>query len=127
MRILGLRHFAYFCVMKRSNKLVSKDFVGSVHYSSSDNIFYGRIDGITDLVTFEGDNVIALKLAFEEAVDDYVALCDQLGKTPFKSFKGSFNVRLTPQLHAKAFKQATLRGQSLNQYVLEAIEKQVVE
>ena len=34
--------------------LTYKDFVGSVHYSTDDEIFFGKIEGIDDLVTFEG-------------------------------------------------------------------------
>ena len=34
--------------------LTYKDFIGSVHFSSEDSVFFGRIEGINDLVTFEG-------------------------------------------------------------------------
>ena len=30
-----------------------KKFIGSVHFSGYDEIFYGKIEGINDLVTFE--------------------------------------------------------------------------
>ncbi|KJU84966.1 HicB family protein [Candidatus Magnetobacterium bavaricum] len=43
-------------------------------------MFYGRIEAIDDLVTFEGDSVDDLKTAFHEAVDDYLLLCDEVGK-----------------------------------------------
>lgn len=49
----------------------------------------------------------------------------ELEKDPLKSFKGSFNVRIAPELHSKAYKTASLSGKSLNQFVQEAIEKQV--
>jgi predicted HicB family RNase H-like nuclease len=34
-----------------------KGFIGSVHFSADDGIFYGKIEGITDLITFEGESV----------------------------------------------------------------------
>jgi len=37
-----------------SNILEYKDFIGSVNYSDEDECFYGKIEGINDLVTFEG-------------------------------------------------------------------------
>jgi predicted HicB family RNase H-like nuclease len=40
--------------------------------SAADEIFYGKIEGVTDLVTFEGDSVTALQSAFQESVDAYV-------------------------------------------------------
>ncbi len=104
-----------------------KDVIASVHFHAEDEVFFGRIEGITDLVTFEGSSVQALKSAFEEAVDDYITLCEEVGKDPHKSFKGSFNVRIHPMLHRKAFEKATLHGMTLNQLVQTAIEKEVNE
>lgn len=107
------------------NRLTYKDFIGSVQYSGADEVFFGKIEGINDLVTFEGDSVRGLKLAFQEAVDDYLQLCKETGKEVFRSFKGSFNVRLDSQLHAQLFERASLQGVSLNQYVRMAIEEKL--
>jgi predicted HicB family RNase H-like nuclease len=109
------------------DKMVFKDFIGTIHYSDDDQIFYGKIEGINDLVTFEGDNVKALKKAFEEAVEDYMILCEEINKDPKKSFKGSFNVRISPDLHSKAYNKALLEGKSLNQLVRDALEKEVLK
>ena len=108
-----------------TDKLKFNDFIGSVHFSSEDEVFYGRIEGINDLVTFEASTVNKLKKAFKEAVEDYIELCKETGKEAFKSFKGSFNVRLNPELHSKAFEHATLEGKTLNQFVKEAIEQKL--
>ena len=108
-----------------TDKLQHKDFIGSVHFSSEDEVFFGRIEGINDLVTFEGSTVEKLKRAFREAVEDYLVLCSETGKEVFKSFKGTFNVRLNPDLHSKAFEHATLEGKTLNQFVKEAIEQKL--
>ena len=62
-----------------------------------------------------------LKKAFKEAVEDYLDLCKETGKEVFKSFKGSFNIRLNPELHSKLFENATLEGKTLSQSVKEAI------
>jgi len=108
-----------------TDKLIFKDFIGTVHFSTKDSVFYGKIEGINDLITFEGESVSELKSAFEEAVDDYIALCQEVDKEPLKSFKGSFNIRIDPKLHSKAFKIAAMNGKSLNQFVSEAIKKEV--
>ncbi len=104
-----------------------KTFIGAVHYSGDDNVFYGKIEGINDLVTFEGKSVAELRKSFEEAVDDYLGLCAEAGKDPHKSFKGSFNVRISPDLHKRAFRSAAEEGISLNQFVQSAIEHEVRE
>lgn len=108
-----------------TNKLTYKQFIGSVQFSAEDEVFYGKIEGVNDLVTFEGETVKKLNKSFKEAVDDYVEICEEEGKEVFKSFKGSFNVRVNPELHSEAFKIASLSGKTLNQFVKEAIEEKI--
>jgi predicted HicB family RNase H-like nuclease len=48
-----------------------KKFIGSVRYSVVDDVFYGKLEGIDDLVVFKGDNVKELNSAFKQAVEDY--------------------------------------------------------
>ena len=107
------------------NVLEHKGYTGSVEFSNTDEIFFGKIVGIRDLVTFEADTVAKLKKAFKEAVEDYIATCKELGKDPDKEYKGSFNVRLKPKIHRlAAIRSATLK-MSLNQFVEKVIEKEI--
>ena len=101
-----------------------KDFIGSVHFSAEDDCFFGKIEGIDDLVTFEGRDVGELKRAFREAADDYIDLCRKAGKPVFKSYVGSFNIRMPAELHQKAARKSALLGISLNQLVQRAVEKE---
>ena len=105
--------------------IVYKDFVGSVHFNADDEVFFGKIEGIDDLVSFEGKTVAQLKKAFKEAVDDYLALCEESGKRIEKSYKGSFNVRISPDVHRKAKRLAIMKGVSLNQFIQKAVEEEV--
>jgi predicted HicB family RNase H-like nuclease len=98
-----------------------KEFIGSVHYSSEDEVFYGKLEGIEDHVSFEGDNVEDLQKAFREAINDYLEICSSTGKFPEKSYKGSFNIRIDPELHRKAARRSIELGLSLNQFVEKAI------
>jgi len=68
----------------KKDVLTYKDFFGSVHFDSDDQVFHGKIQGIEDLVTFEGTSVSELVQSFEEAVEDYLDLCNQTGKKPEK-------------------------------------------
>jgi predicted HicB family RNase H-like nuclease len=104
-----------------------KDFLGSVHYDDDDGRFVGRIEEIPDLVTFQGSSVEELREAFQNAVDDYVALCEATNRPFRRSFKGSFNVRVAPGLHRDAYRCAIESGLSLNQFVRQAIEHEVRE
>jgi len=101
------------------------DFIGSVHFSADDKVFYGKIEGINDLVTFEGTSVNELQKAFQEAVEDYIKICQETGKPIQKSYRGSFNVRIPPELHKKAVQRSLSLGISLNKLVQNAIENEV--
>jgi predicted HicB family RNase H-like nuclease len=105
--------------------LVHKGFIGSVHFDADGRTLFGKVEGVADLVTFEGKDVDELTQAFQDAVEDYLTLCKEAGKEPMKSFKGSFNVRIPPGLHVKAALRAAERKISLNQFVKEAIEVHV--
>ena len=107
------------------NMLNYKGFSGSVEYSANDECFFGKIIGTADLVTFEGESVVKLKKAFNEAVEDYLALCKEAGKEPQKTYKGSFNVRLTPELHRQTAVLAKKMSLSLNGFVEKAITDEI--
>ncbi len=74
-----------------------KGYFASVHFSAEDDIFYGKIIGINDLVSFEGTSVPELKATFYEAAEDYLEMCKEMNKDPDKMYKGSFNVRIPLQ------------------------------
>lgn len=103
-----------------------KDYIGSVHFSPDDKVFFGKIEGINDLVTFEGTTVDEIKNAFQEAVEDYISICKQTGKMLQKSCKGSFNVRISPELHKKAVQKSVSQGVSLNKLIQRALEKELL-
>ena len=102
-----------------------KDFIGSVHFNADDEIFFGKIEGINDLISFEGESVKELLSSFREAVDDYINICKLNKKPIYKSYKGSFNIRISPSLHRKAVEKALSLGIPLNQLVQKAIEKEL--
>lgn len=107
------------------NTLNYKGFLGSVTFSAEDNILHGKIECIEDLILFEGGSVIEIKNAFKEAVEDYIEICKQTNKPLMKSFRGSINLRVTPDLHQKAAKLAATKGISLSQLLQKAIENEL--
>lgn len=103
------------------NLMEYKDYYAKIEYSSEDEIFFGSIIGIDDSITFEGKSVPELKKAFQEAVDDYLGMCQKIGREPQKYYKGSFNVRISPEIHRKADLLAKSKKMSLNKFVENAI------
>ena len=107
------------------NTLTYKGYVGSVAFSEKDNVFFGKVEGINGLVNFEGESVRELTVAFHEAVDDYLAYCKEEGIEPHKSYSGSLNVRLSPELHSRVAVLAKQAGVSINAFIKSAVERQV--
>lgn len=108
-----------------SNLLNFKGYFGSIEVSIEDDILHGKIQCVNDLITYEAKTVGELRVAFEEAVIDYLDTCKALGKSPDKPMSGTFNVRIGPELHKKAFLAAAADRSSLNDYVKNAIDEKV--
>ena len=68
------------------NVMSYKGYTARVEFDAEDEIFFGHLAGINDIVGFHSDTVADLKAAFHEAVDDYVETCAKIGKTPEKPF-----------------------------------------
>lgn len=52
-----------------------KGYLGSVEYSENDHVFFGKVQGIRSLVSYDGATVAELENAFRDAVEEYLALC----------------------------------------------------
>ena len=108
-----------------SSTMEYKGYLGSVEFSEEDKVFYGKAMGIRSLISYEGTTAQELITDFHNAVDDYLALCAEEGITPEVAYKGSFNVRISPELHRQAVAFATSHQMSLNNFVETAIQRQL--
>jgi predicted HicB family RNase H-like nuclease len=77
----------------KENILEYKGYHTKVEYIAENDCLYGKIEGINDLVTFEAHDLKSVKKEFHDAVDDYLAFCEEIGQEPQKEYKGLFNVR----------------------------------
>jgi predicted HicB family RNase H-like nuclease len=102
-----------------------KGYVGSVEFSEEDSLFFGKVLGVRSLISYEGTSAKELVEDFHGAVDDYLALCEEQGKKPETAYKGSFNVRISPELHKRAAICAIEDHISLNSFVERAVESYV--
>lgn len=82
-----------------SNTIEYKNYIGSVEFSEEDNLFFGKVMGVRALISYGGETGTALVQDFHDAVDSYLALCAETGCEPEKAYNGSFNVRISPELH----------------------------
>lgn len=102
-----------------------KGYEGTAELDMDQGICRGKILFISDLVTYKAETPAELRKAFEEAVDDYIATCMELGREPRKPLKGSFNVRVPQELHKEAVIMAKKRNTSLNEIVKKALDAYV--
>ena len=111
--------------MKNNNILEYKGYHTKIVFNSADFVLRGKIEGINDLVDFECEDVKDVEKEFHAAVDDYLQFCEEVGKTPEKEYKGTFNVRIDPALHKKLANIAMKNGDTLNASVEKAISSYV--
>ena len=104
-----------------NNTMEYKGYIGSVEFSEEDELFFGKVMGIRSLISYEGTTAKELITDFHTAIDDYLAMCEAEGIHPEKAYKGSFNIRISPDLHKQAVICATSRQMSLNSFVENAL------
>lgn len=98
-----------------------KGYVGSIHYSHEDQVFWGKLELIDALVTFEANDAAELEQNFKNAVEDYLLVCEEQNVEPQKPFKGTFNVRVGSNLHKAAYIGSLIEGVSMNKIIEEAL------
>ena len=99
-----------------SNYLEYKGYIGSIEFSDEDMVFYGKVQGIRSLISYEGISAKSLVKDFH-----YLELCSKRGVEPERSYKGTFNIRITPELHKSAAIYAYSHQISLNSVVEKAL------
>ena len=102
------------------NTMEYKGYLGSVEFDEEEGLLFGRVMGIRSLISYEGESA-------KELVDDYLELCRAEGKTPETAYKGSFNVRISPELHKQLAVYAMEHNVSLNHCVEQALEKALAQ
>ena len=97
-----------------------KGYQGSVEYEDRQLVI--QLLHIDDFITAICDSASQAEVAFHELVDDYLATCEETGRTPNKPYKGSLNIRMQAELHRHLAMAATAAGVSLNAWIVGACE-----
>lgn len=100
-----------------------KEYEGTAELDMSRGVCRGKILFIDDVVTYESPSPAKLQREFEAAVDDYIETCTDLGRQPQRPLRGQFNVRIPPALHKAATLRALKDNVSLNDVVVQALDK----
>lgn len=98
-----------------------RGYHAQVEYDADDNLFVGHVLDIADSLNFHATSVDELTQTFRQSVDNYLELCAKIGKTPEKAYSGTFNVRVSPELHRRLSLEAAQEGVTLNKVVENAL------
>ena len=107
------------------NTLTYKGFTARIEFDSDDNIFFGRVLGVSDIIGFHGETVSALTADFHNAIDHYLEVCRQRGEKPKKPYSGKLTLRISPDVHADIAAAAAHNGKSINKWVVETLEQAI--
>jgi predicted HicB family RNase H-like nuclease len=108
-----------------ANVIQYRGYHAKIEYSADDNMLIGSVINIRDSLHFHGNSIPEITQYFHDSIDNYLEMCEAIGKTPDKEYKGSFNIRIPQELHRKAALMAEEEGISLNQLIQNAIENVV--
>ena len=107
------------------NSMTYKGYFAKINFDERDNIFWGKVIGIKDSITFEGETVSRLTEDFHNAIDHYLADCKNGGRIPNKPYSGKLTLRVSPRTHAEIAAAAAYAGKSLNKWVADTLNEVV--
>jgi len=107
------------------NILEYKGYTASLHYAHEDKCFFGKVEYIDGLITFEAQNANELQINFEDSINEYIKMCKDEGIEPQKTFSGNVALRLGGELHKRSSIYAKTIHTSLNQFCISAIEDKI--
>jgi predicted HicB family RNase H-like nuclease len=84
-------------------------------------LIHGRVVGLRDVITFQGQSVAEARQAFQDSVDDYLEWCASEGRRPEKPFSGKLLIRVDPAVHRSLAQLAEARSTSINNLAAEAL------
>lgn len=99
-----------------------KGYEGTIEYDADREVLRGKVLFVNDLVTYEASDAKTIKIEFQNAIEDYLVTCKELGRDPQKPCSGQFNVRISPELHRAAVLKAAKANTTLNDIAVRAFE-----
>jgi predicted HicB family RNase H-like nuclease len=100
-----------------------KGFTGIMEIDEEAGIIFGKVVGLRDVVTFQGESVAEARKAFQESVDSYLEFCVARGEKPEKPYSGNFVVRIDPEIHRALATKAEAEHISLNGLVVRLLSR----
>ncbi|CAM4439740.1 MAG: hypothetical protein LEGION0398_MBIBDBAK_01403 [Legionellaceae bacterium] len=111
--------------MSLGNIIEYKNYLAEMTLDTEDNIIIGRVINTADSISFHGKTIEEAKAAFHDVLDTYIATCQEEGIEPSMPCSGKFSLRLNPTLHQKLREYAKLQNKSLNEFIVNLLERDI--
>jgi predicted HicB family RNase H-like nuclease len=96
-----------------------------ISYDPDIALFRGEFVDLNGSADFYAADVEGLKREGEISLKVFLDVCREQGLEPRKTYSGKFNVRIPAHLHANIVTVATAQGKSLNQWITEALSREI--
>ena len=98
-------------------------YIAEVSYQDGDSMMHGATVNTRAVLHFAGDDIVALKAAFVDTIEDYREWCRERGVEPEKPYSGALSLRIAPDLHRRIAEKAAQAGASVNQFIARRLEE----
>ncbi len=106
------------------NTMLINGYRAVIQYNPDIDMFRGEFVGLNGGADFYAADIEGLKQEGETSLQVFLDMCAEDGVEPLKLFSGKFNVRVPPELHAEIAQAAAAEGKSLNQWIVQALERE---
>lgn len=106
------------------NLMIIDGYKAVIQYDSEIEMFRGEFIGLNGGADFYAADVKGLRREGCISLKVFLERCKKTGVAPRKEYSGKFNVRMSPKSHENLVIAAAAHGKSLNQWVVDALEKE---
>ena len=90
--------------------------ISLICYDDIDDLFYGQILGVNDVIVFSAETEKELERKFQKAADGYIATYKDIGKKPEQNSLDSITFSLDPEMYRAAILAAEQDDNSPNKW-----------
>jgi predicted HicB family RNase H-like nuclease len=107
------------------NLMTLDGYHAKIEYDAETDLFRGEILGLNGGADFYGTSPKTLRAEFRKSLAVFLAVCQEKGIEPRRSYSGKFNLRIEPELHERLALAAQAEGKSLNALAQEALAQRL--
>ena len=103
------------------NLMTIDGYKARIAYDPELDLFRGEILGLNGSADFYGKSPADLRREFRKSLRVFLEVCREKGIDPIRTYSGRFNLRISPELHARIAELAIAEEKSLNRWVTDAL------